>query len=631
MINVSSDTLFVVSAGNDGFNLDAPGFDDYPCEVPAANVICVAATDQGDAVATFSNYGAAAVDLGAPGVRVLSPFVTSDTVFSEGFEGDITATWTTGGTNNTWARTTERARNGSFSLADSPGASYLDNTDSFARTTNTFSLAGRPDCALAYELRLATEQGFDALFIERSTNAVDWTPVRTLTGSTGPGFRKLASSLAAAGGQASVYLRFRMISDATTTDDGIHLDDVQVVCPGLTYDATDFDFLHGTSMAAPHVTGTAALMWADTPGAPVAEIRQRLLANVDALPSLAGRTVTGGRVNAAKAVESAPPAVVATQPATAITRTSATLNGTVNPRWHATSYRFEYGTTTSYGQSTPVQDAGTGNTAVAVNAPLTALEPATTYHYRLVATFSGRTITSADAQFTTQALPPTVTSQPATAITTTTAFANGTVDPRGAATTYHFEYGTTTAYGLSTASTDAGAGHGQVAASAQLIGLDPGTTYHFRLIATNAGGTAVGEDVEFTTAPLGQPLVALRAATMVLRNSATLNGTVDPAGKSTLYRFQYGTTTNYGTSTPAADAGAGTGPQAVSAALSGLAPGTTYHFRLVATNADGTVVSDDGQFTTASVGPPAVALARDCGHQARRDAERERRPARAGH
>ena len=127
-----------------------------------------------------------------------------------------------------------------------------------------------------------------------------------LTGSSGGGFVKLADSLADAGGQASVYLRFRMISDSATTDDGVHIDDVQVLCPGLTYDATDFDFLHGTSMAAPHVTGTAALMWADTPGAPVAEIRQRLLANLDALPSLAGRTVTGGRVNAAKAVESAP-------------------------------------------------------------------------------------------------------------------------------------------------------------------------------------------------------------------------------------------------------------------------------------------------------------------------------------
>ncbi|MGH3099634.1 MAG: S8 family peptidase, partial [Thermoleophilia bacterium] len=187
VISVSPDTLFVVSAGNDGLNLDTPQVNDYPCEVPSANVICVAATSQNDGVPTFSNYGAAAVDLGAPGVSVLSPFVSPDTVFSEGFEGDISATWTTGGTNNTWARTTERARNGSFSLADSPGANYLDNTDSFARTTNAFSLAGRPDCALAYELRLASEQGFDALFIERSTNAVDWTQVRVLSGSTGVG------------------------------------------------------------------------------------------------------------------------------------------------------------------------------------------------------------------------------------------------------------------------------------------------------------------------------------------------------------------------------------------------------------------------------------------------------------
>ena len=116
-----------------------------------------------------------------------------------------------------------------------------------------------------------------------------------------------ADSLAAVSGQASVYLRFGMISDSAITDDGAHIDDVRVLCPALTYDASDFDFLQGTSMAAPHVTGTAALMWADTPGAPVAEIRQRLLANVDALPSLAGRTVTGGRVNAAKGVGSAPP------------------------------------------------------------------------------------------------------------------------------------------------------------------------------------------------------------------------------------------------------------------------------------------------------------------------------------
>ena len=108
---------------------------------------------------------------------MLSPFAAPDTVFSEGFEGDISATWTTEAP-TTRGRARPSARRGSFSLADSPGANYLNNTDSFARTTNAFSLAGRTDCALAYELRLATQQGDDGLIIERSTNAVDWTGVR---------------------------------------------------------------------------------------------------------------------------------------------------------------------------------------------------------------------------------------------------------------------------------------------------------------------------------------------------------------------------------------------------------------------------------------------------------------------
>jgi hypothetical protein len=73
---------------------------------------------------------------------------------------------------------------------------------------------------------------------------------------------------------------------------------------------------------------------------------------------------------------------------------------------------------------------------------------------------------------------------------------------------------------------------------------------------------------------------------------------VNPNGLETTYSFQYGRTTSYGSSTPAGDAGAGTKPVPVKAAVSGLEPGTTYHFRLTATNAGGTVSSDDATFTT---------------------------------
>jgi hypothetical protein len=100
----------------------------------------------------------------------------------------------------------------------------------------------------------------------------------------------------------------------------------------------------------------------------------------------------------------APPTVI-TQAATGIAVTGATLNGTVNPNGAATTYRFEYGTTTSYGTLVPVPDgsSGSGTTAVAENASLTGLTASTTYHYRLDATNSGGTANGVDQQFTTNA------------------------------------------------------------------------------------------------------------------------------------------------------------------------------------------------------------------------------------
>lgn len=108
------------------------------------------------------------------------------------------------------------------------------------------------------------------------------------------------------------------------------------------------------------------------------------------------------------------------------------------------------------------------------------------------------------------------------------------------------------------------------------------------------------------TATQAAPTVATGAASALSVTGATLNGTVDPLGADTSYHFEWGTSANYDQTTPAADAGSGNGPGAVSAVLNGLAPDTTYHFRLVGHNSGGTTNGADVTFHTGPApAPPA--------------------------
>ncbi len=291
--------------------------------------------------------------------------------------------------------------------------------------------------------------------------------------------------------------------------------------------------------------------------------------------------------------------------ASGVTATSATVAGTVNPQGQDTHYYFEYGTSTNYGAKTASTDAGSGFANQSVSAALSGLSPNTTYHYQLVATYALGMAVGGDKTFTTGApQPPVVTTGAATSLATTSATLTGSVNPQGQSTTYHFEYGQTTAYGSRTADASAGAGTAAVNASASLAGLSPNTTYHYRLDASNGAGAKVGGDKTFTTLATHPPGVATGSATSVSTTSADLRGSVNPQGQSTTYYFQYGTTSSYGSQSSSSDAGAGTAKTAASAALGGLSPATTYHYRLVATNATGTSVGTDKTFTTAKVPVP---------------------------
>jgi hypothetical protein len=198
---------------------------------------------------------------------------------------------------------------------------------------------------------------------------------------------------------------------------------------------------------------------------------------------------------------------------------------------------------------------------------------------------------------------PAVSTGNATAIAPTSATLNGTVNPEGQATTYMFEYGTTTSYGSETATTSGGSGSAGIKVLAPLTSLTPNTTYHYRLVATNASGTALGSDVSFKTPKPPVPVVSTGHAKGVTQTSATLAGTVNPEGEATTYVFQYGTSTAYTNQTPTASAGSGTKSVSASAAVAPLVPSTIYHYRLVASSVNGTTFGHDISFKTAR--PPA--------------------------
>jgi hypothetical protein len=252
-----------------------------------------------------------------------------------------------------------------------------------------------------------------------------------------------------------------------------------------------------------------------------------------------------------------------------------------------------------------VKDAGSGGSSVVVSAALTNLARGRAYHYRLVASSDAGTSRGADQTFSTFGAPG-VTTDAATSVTPTSARLNGTITPNGQSTSWYFDYGTSTGYGTRTPVKGAGSGTGATRVNASITRLRTGVTYHYRLVATNASGTTIGRDRTFGTNL--QPVVRTDVARSVTATTATLTGSVDPRTRSTSWWFEYGTTTGYGSQTAAKGAGSGATARAVSAGLSGLRPGTIYHYRVVARNDAGTTRGADLTFATAGVTLSAPAL-----------------------
>ena len=191
--------------------------------------------------------------------------------------------------------------------------------------------------------------------------------------------------------------------------------------------------------------------------------------------------------------------VVTSNPGTFIASFSATLNGSLDPHGLTTTVHFRYGTTTSYGLTTAPQSQS-GNTFRNITANISGLSPSTVYHFRARATNSAGTTFSSDRTFTTLSATgaPVVTTNPATNVTSSSTTLNGSLDPHGLTTNVYFQYGTTTGYGHATPMRSQ-TGNTFRNISANISGLSAHTTYHFRIVATNSGGTRFGGDRTFTT------------------------------------------------------------------------------------------------------------------------------------
>lgn len=208
---------------------------------------------------------------------------------------------------------------------------------------------------------------------------------------------------------------------------------------------------------------------------------------------------------------------------------------------------------------------------------------------------------------------PTATTGDVASVLPTSAVVTGTVNPNGSVTTWHFEYSlsSATSYTSSTTAQSAGAGTTDVGVTATLSGLVPSTNYRYRIVATNSAGTTDGAagllttsatPVTTTTPPHVAPSVTTGHVASVTPISAVVTGTVNPNGSATTWRFEYslGSATSYTSSTAAESAGAGTTNVAVSATLTGLAPATSYIYRIVATNSTATTYGAAGVVDTSA-------------------------------
>ncbi len=318
---------------------------------------------------------------------------------------------------------------------------------------------------------------------------------------------------------------------------------------------------------------------------------------------------------------------VATEPPVNLARTSATLSGHVDPETshgggEIVGCHFEYVDQAEFeahesefdyheypGVSTIACSETHFSEPKAVTANLNGLTPQATYHYRLDATDEcepSRKCTTYGAVETFRGLPAVagVTADPAQLVAPRSATLVGSFDGNSEDTHYYFEWGTeegnfTQKMPLPPADAGSPAGPGPSEVSLDLTELAPGKLYYYRFVASNSFGTTISNEEHLSTPPA--PPAVKASVEKVHSESAVLDAQVNPEGGATKYYFEYGLqdcASGPCEATAVEELEAGIRNVAVVAHIEDLTPGTTYHYRVVATNSTKTTDGPDQTFTT---------------------------------
>ncbi len=328
--------VFCAAAGNGGSDGVSDNNDQqngrnhhYPSDYTLPGIIAVAATNHNDALGTFSNYGATSIDLGAPGVAILS---TIPSIYVPGAGGDIffdnvnngAVNWTHGAISGTdfWQITTDQEgfANANFPVpsppdfwSDRPGANYADNSNTWLAYNTNIDLSGYigQNVYLGIGSAVAVDVS-DHAYVEFSNNGGStWTVIHDFT-DEGWYWSNWSWLIPDSYKTSQFRMRFRLASNSSGNWIGWLIDDVGIGLVNTYYDSWD-----GTSMATPHVAGAVAYLASIFPNETVAQRKQRILYGGDSKTSLSGITVTGRRLNLYGAYNFTPasgPSITVTSP-----------------------------------------------------------------------------------------------------------------------------------------------------------------------------------------------------------------------------------------------------------------------------------------------------------------------------